>query len=81
MYRNEDETLSDAIMGEAVIALLDERAPITSARLLLKLQTFLLAAEDPWREAAIRDAIKSVQTAVLSGGGGSRTGAQAPFLH
>ncbi|EME2028221.1 hypothetical protein [Enterobacter sp.] len=79
MYRNEDERLSDAIMGEAVIALLNEREPITSARLLLKLQTFLLAAEGTWREAEIRDAIRSVQTAVLSGG--SRTDAQAQSLH
>jgi hypothetical protein len=79
MYRNEDERLSDAIMGEAVIAPLNEREPITSARLLLKLQTFLLAAEGTWREAEIRDAIRSVQTAVLSGG--SRTDGQSQSLH
>lgn len=79
MYRNENERLSDTIMGEAVIELLDERAPITNAQLLLKLQTFLLAAEETWREAAIRSAIRSVQAAVLDGN--SRTGAQSSSLH
>ena len=75
MYRNEDERLSDTIMGEAVIALLDEKAPVTNIQLLLKLQTFLHAAEETWREAAIRSAIISVQAAV------SRADAQAPPLH
>lgn len=78
MYRNEEAWLSDTVIGEAVIALLDERAPVTNARLLLKLQLFLLAADETWRETAIRDAIRSVQTAVLEG---NRTGAQASILH
>lgn len=78
MYRNEEERLSDTVMGEAIIALLDERAPVTNARLLLKLQFFLLAADETWREAAIRAAISSVQAAVPEG---SRTGAQASILH
>jgi len=79
MYRNEEERLSDTVMGEAVIELLNERAPITNARLLVKLQTFLLAAEETWREAAIRAAIRSIQAAALDGG--SRTGVQPPPLH
>jgi probable RcsB/C two-component-system connector len=79
MYRNEDEKLSDKIMGEAVIELLDERESITSGLLLLKLHTFLLAAEETFRERAIRDAIRSVQAAVLNDG--SRTLVQASLLH
>ncbi|MBK0095557.1 hypothetical protein IBT49_06195 [Erwinia sp. S63] len=79
MYRNEDEKLSDKIMGEAVIELLDERESITSGLLLLKLHTFLLAAEETFRERAIRDAIRSVQAAVLNDG--SRTFVQASLLH
>ncbi|MEW4191953.1 hypothetical protein QQG41_26235 [Klebsiella pneumoniae] len=79
MYRNEEERLSETVMGEAVIELLNERAPITNARLLVKLQTFLLAAEETWREAAIRSAIRDVQATVLDGG--SRTGVQPPPLH
>lgn len=79
MYRKENERLSDTIVGEAVIELLDEREPITSGQLLLKLQTFLLAAEETWREIAIRDAIRSVQAEV--GNDGSRTLVQASVLH
>jgi len=78
MYRNEEERLSDTVMGEAVIALLDEHAPVTNARLLLKLQLFLLAADETWRETAIRDAIRNVQAAVTEG---NRIGAQASILH
>jgi hypothetical protein len=78
MYKNEEERLSDTVMGEAVIALLDEHAPVTNARLLLKLQLFLLAADETWRKTAIRDAIRNVQAAVTEG---NRTGAQASILH
>lgn len=79
MYRNEEERLSVIIMGEAVIALFDERTLVTNAQLLLKLRAFLLAAEETWRETAIRDAIRSVQAAVLNDG--SKTGVQASLLH
>lgn len=79
MYRNEDERLFDKVLGEAVIELLDEKEPITSAQLLLKLQTFLLAAEETWQAIAIRDAMRSVQAAVLIDG--SRTAIQASLLH
>lgn len=66
-------------MGEAVIELLDEREPITNGLLLLKLQTFLLAAVETWREKAIRDAIRSVKAAVLNDS--SRTVVQTSLLH
>ena len=79
MYRNEDERLSDIIMGEAVIELLDEREPLTSGLLLLKLQTFLLAAKETWRERAIHDAIRSVQAALLNDGSSSVV--RASLLH
>lgn len=83
MYTNEDERLSDIIMGEAVIELLDERTTITNAILLLKLQAFLAAAEGKWKEAAIRGAIRNLQAAVLmhDQDDGSRTGAPASLLH
>lgn len=79
MYEKQDKRLSDTIIGEAILELLDERARITNAILLLKLQTFLIAADETWREAAIRGAIRSVQEAVLDDG--SRTSAQASPLH
>ena len=79
MYRNEDERRSFKIMGEAVIELLDESEHITTARLLLKLQTFLLAANETWHEIAIHDAIRDVQAVV--GNDGSRTLERASLLH
>ena len=78
MYENQDKKLSDTIIGEAILELLDERTSITNAMLLLKLQTFLLAAEETWRKTAIRDAIRSVQAAVLEG---NTTGAQSSVTH
>lgn len=79
MYRQEDERLSDTILGEAVFELLDEGEPVTSGQLLLKLQTFLLAEEETWRERAIRDAIRNLQAAVVNDI--SRTFVLASFLH
>ncbi|PNK59399.1 hypothetical protein A6J33_023405 [Pantoea sp. FDAARGOS_194] len=79
MYGNQDKRLSDTIIGEAILDLLDEGARITNAILLLKLQTFLSAADETWRETAIRAAIRSIQAADLDGG--SRTGVQPPPLH
>jgi len=83
MYTNEDERLSDIIMGEAVMELLDERASITHAILLLKLQTLLATSEEIWKEAAIRSAIRNLQAAVLmhEQDDGSRTGVRASPLH
>ncbi|MDU6435122.1 MAG: hypothetical protein E6556_20750 [Pantoea sp.] len=78
MYENQDKKLSDTVMGEAILELLDERTSITNAILLLKLQTFLIAADETWRETAIRDAIRSVQAAVLEG---NRTSEQASVMH
>ena len=46
--------------------------------LLLKLQTFLITADETWRETAIRDAIRSVQAVVLEG---NTTGAQSSVTH
>ena len=63
MYRNEDEKLSDIIMGEAVLELLDEIAPVTTSSLLLKLQAFLLREENANKEKAIRPAIDEVKAA------------------
>ena len=63
MHKNEDERLSDIIMGEAVIELLDEIAPVTISSLLLKLQAFLLREENANKEKAIRRAIDEVKAA------------------
>lgn len=83
MYTNEDERLTDIIMGEAVIELLDERTSITHAILLLKLQSLLATAEEMWKEAAIRGAIRKLQAAVLmhEQDDGSKTGVRSSPLH
>lgn len=75
MYENQDKKLSDTIIGEAILELLDERTSITNAMLLLKLQTFLIAADETWREAAIRSAIRDIQSAILE------VGSKASSLH
>lgn len=63
MHKNEEERLSDIIMGEAVLELLDEVAPVTISSLLLKLQAFLLREENANKEKAIRRAIEEVKAA------------------
>jgi hypothetical protein len=78
MYENQDKRLSDTIIGEAILELLDEGARITNAILLLKLQTFLIAADETWRETTIRDAIRRVQAVVLEG---NTTGTQSSVMH
>lgn len=64
MYDNESERLSDVMLGEAVIELLNEQLPVTNASLLSKLQGFLIAGGEASREAAIRSAITEVATAI-----------------
>lgn len=63
MYKNKDDRLSDIIMGEAVIELLDESAPVTISSLQLKLQDFLTREENANKERAIRRAIDEVKAA------------------
>lgn len=60
MNRKERENQCDIVLGEAVLELLGEKATLTDAALLQKLQDFLVDAGDRWRETAIRDAIRMV---------------------
>lgn len=79
MFKKEVESLSDIIMGEAVILLLNEGGPITCAQLLLKLRSYMPLTEDIAREAAIKFAVQSVQTAILQCEGRIRS--QASGMH
>ena len=63
MYRNEDEEeiLSDIIMGEAVMVLLKADAAISSAALVRQLQSMAAAEKDLSRQRACRRAIAEVR--------------------
>lgn len=63
MYRNEDEEelLSDIILGEAVMVLLKADAAISSAALIRQLQSMAAAEKDPSRQRVIRQAIAEVR--------------------
>lgn len=63
MHRKEDERLSDTVVGEAVIELLDESAPVTDNSLLFRLQDFLSREENANRKKAVRRAIDTVKAA------------------
>lgn len=79
MYRKENEAQCDLILGEAVIALLNEHAPITNAALLQKLKGFLNEEEETSRAAAILSLIRDVNEAVglHKADNGGRKGAQS----
>lgn len=55
-------------MSEALIELFNEGVPINNSIQLLNLQNFLNAPEETQREAAIRRAIRDLQSVVLMHG-------------
>jgi hypothetical protein len=57
MSRNDSETLSNIVLGEAVLDLISENICITNALLIEKLQFFLNTPMEALRENAIRSAI------------------------
>lgn len=61
MYRSEDEKLTDAIMGEAVIALLKSNKTISVQRLLSQLQLMVTAAHDSRRKNACEQLINEIR--------------------
>lgn len=64
MSPDEDEKQADMMIGEAVIALIDGDVPVTSASLLMKLQSLLMTENDARRKKAIFCAIREVRTAL-----------------
>lgn len=63
MYRNEDEEelLTDVILGEAVMVLLKADAAISSAALIRQLQLMVAAEKETFRQRAFRRAIAEVR--------------------
>ncbi|MBC3945903.1 hypothetical protein H8S21_11255 [Erwinia persicina] len=62
MYRNEDEELlSDIILGEAVMVLLKADAAISSSALIRQLQSMAAAEKELYRQRACRRAIAEVR--------------------
>jgi len=67
MYRNEDEEelLTDVMLGEAVMVLLKADAAISSAALIRQLQVMVAAENEPSRQRACRRAIAEVRHSLV----------------
>lgn len=74
MYRDDDEKLADVIIGEAVMSMLDRDSPVTTASLLVKLQSLQMTENDARRKKAIFCAIREIRTSLHDAGGEKRYG-------
>lgn len=63
MSRHEDME-NDRIIGTAVIALIEERIPVTNDSLLSRLHAFLVSEEHGFDEMAVRWAIHDISAAI-----------------
>lgn len=61
MYRSEVDKLTDIVIGEAVLALLKEDAPVSGATLISRLNAMLKQEEDEGRQQALRRALSEVR--------------------
>ncbi|ORM72778.1 hypothetical protein HA48_13100 [Pantoea wallisii] len=61
MYRSEEERLTDIVMGDAVLQLLKQAGPVTTAALLDKLHALAGQETNPARQRAFHRAIAEVQ--------------------
>lgn len=68
MYSDDEEKQIDTIIGEAAIELLEGEAPISSATLLMKLQSLLMTENDARRKKAIFCAIRAIKSALSAPG-------------
>lgn len=60
MYKNEEEKLSEKLMGEAVMALLNQDAPISNFALMRQLYAMAAAEKKSLRQVALKRAIAEV---------------------
>lgn len=60
MFNNENDTLVDTVIGEAVIALLESDKAVSFDELIAKLQESLSSETDSTRQAALRTAIGGI---------------------
>lgn len=61
MYKDQEEKLTDIILGEAVMVLLKDDASINSANLLRLLQSMLAAEKEVARQQACRSAMEELR--------------------
>lgn len=64
MYRTEDEKRADTKIGEAVLFLLREEAPVNEITLLLRLQQMLMTEKDAGCRKATFSAIREAEAAL-----------------
>lgn len=64
MYRTEDEKQADTKLGEAVLFLLREGAPVNESALLLRLQQMLMTEKDAASRKATFSAIREAEAAL-----------------
>lgn len=64
MYRKVDEKRADTKLGDAVLSLLKEDAPVNEAMLLVRLQKILVTESDEAYKAATYSAIHKVRAAL-----------------
>ncbi|WNN50124.1 hypothetical protein RIN58_08560 [Siccibacter colletis] len=64
MYESDKEKLADHIIGEAVLALLNDNTPISSASLIARLEVMAAGENDALRQEVIKSAIAEVRRGV-----------------
>ncbi len=67
MYRSNNQKLTDEIIGEAVLALLHAKGPVTTKALIAQLQSMESHASDAVRREAIIAAIADVRSSLSEG--------------
>ena len=67
MYRSNNQKLTDEIIGEAVLALLHAKGPVTTQALIAQLQAMESHAQDAVRREAIIAAIADVRSSMSEG--------------
>ncbi|WP_034917990.1 MULTISPECIES: hypothetical protein [Erwinia] len=61
MYKNEEDKLTDIMLGEAVLALLHGGGPVTNAALIDQLRTMIDVEQDEIKKRACKRAINEVR--------------------
>ncbi|CAK9886726.1 MAG: hypothetical protein XXXJIFNMEKO3_03172 [Candidatus Erwinia impunctatus] len=61
MFRNNDEKQVDNVLGEAVLALIRDAAPVSNSALIKQLQRMANAAGDAEKRQACQHAIREIE--------------------
>lgn len=74
VQRDDDEKQADVMIGEAVMGMFDDDAPVTTASLLVKLRLMQMTENDARRKKAIFCAIREINSAPSGAGAERRHG-------